>query len=231
MDLTKEDVAELLHISEAAVERFAKAGTLPSYEWNGGLRFSREELENWIYQSMTNAHPDLELMPQELIQHHWSQFSLYRAINRGVVLSNVKSTDKESVIREVMERVRDDVPLDTDSVCELLLEREKLSSTAMGRGVAIPHPREIILSGFLDIMVVVFPQQPIDWGSLDGELSKTLFFLFACDDKRHLNLLAKLAHLSATPEFHSVLERQPSKIELLQYVKSWELSIKKLVVS
>jgi PTS system nitrogen regulatory IIA component len=53
----------------------------------------------------------------------------------------------------------------------------------------------------------------------------TLFFLFACDDKRHLHLLAKLAHLSSKQENLEYLNTHPSKPELLTYIKQWESNL------
>ena len=76
------------------------------------------------------------------------------------------------------------------------------------------------------LVVVVFPSVPIEYGALDGQPVHTLFFLFACDDKRHLHLLAKLAHLSSRPENLSYLRTHPTKQELLDYLKNWETGVK-----
>ena len=230
MDLTKEDVAELLHISERAVKKLAKEGTLPSYEWGGEYRFSREELENWIYTS-SYEHLDFDGEAQKSTHNHWRQFSLYRAINKGVILHDIEAIEKKDVMREVLQKTSSELPLDTEVVYDMLLEREKLNSTALGKGIAIPHPREILLPGFLDIMIIAFPSQPIDWGALDGDPIHTLFFLFACDDKRHLNLLAKLAYLSSSSEFLAFCKSHPNKYEILEFIKTWEISIKNLINS
>ncbi|MCB1082906.1 MAG: PTS sugar transporter subunit IIA, partial [Simkania sp.] len=76
-----------------------------------------------------------------------------------------------------------------------------------------------------DVVVVVFPKTPIDWGALDENPVHTIFFLFACDDKRHLHLLAKLAHLSSNDEALELMRSKPLKKELLDYVKDWESSV------
>jgi len=72
---------------------------------------------------------------------------------------------------------------------------------------------------------VAFPSEPIDFGALDGEPVHSLFFLFSSQDKRHLHLLAKIAHLSSYPPALELLRSKPSKEILLSFVKDWEAKL------
>ena len=54
----------------------------------------------------------------------------------------------------------------------------------------------------------------------------TLFFLFASSDKMHLHLLAKLAHLTRDVGSLDFLSQKPTKPNLLQYVKNWEVGLR-----
>jgi PTS system nitrogen regulatory IIA component len=123
-----------------------------------------------------------------------------------------------------MVAIASDLHLDAEVITELLLDREKLMPTALSNGVGVPHTRDFLLQESFDVVVVVFPKEPIEYGALDGQPIHTLFFLFACDDKRHLHLLAKLAHLSSRPENLFYLQTHPNKQELLDYIKNWETS-------
>ena len=108
-------------------------------------------------------------------------------------------------------------------------DREKLMPTALSNGVAVPHTRDFLLQESFDVVAVAFPKNPIEFGALDGQPVHTLFFLCACDDKRHLHLLAKLAHLSSKEQNLDYLLTYPSKAELLDYVKNWEGNLKSSV--
>ena len=55
--------------------------------------------------------------------------------------------------------------------------------------------------------------------------SKSYACMFACDDKRHLHLLAKIAHLTRNPETLSFINSQPGKAHLLNYIKEWETNL------
>ncbi|MBM3195112.1 MAG: hypothetical protein FJZ60_05030 [Chlamydiae bacterium] len=54
---------------------------------------------------------------------------------------------------------------------------------------------------------------------------KVLFFLFACDDKRHLNLLAKIAHLTANKTLIDKIKTGLDKSTLLNWIRDWEQTL------
>ena len=128
-----------------------------------------------------------------------------------------------------MKVIAKELHLDADVLTELLLDRERLMPTALSHGLAVPHTRDFLLQDSFDVVSVVFPEEPIAYGALDGEKVHTLFFLFACDDKRHLHLLAKLAHLSSNPDNLALLKKRPSKEQLLEAIKTWEANLRPAV--
>lgn len=239
MDLKIKDVAELLNVSETTIRRWLAEGKIPAYRLHHQYRFSRIEIENWmlscrLQKETGNFLPSEEeqIYPQKKGKKEeqdskkgMQQFSLFRAIHRGGIFTDIHSAKKEELIRETMDRVSDDLGMDPHVMADLLLDREKLMPTALNNGIAVPHTRDFLLKGPADVVVVVFPKTPIHWGALDENPVHTIFFLFACDDKRHLHLLAKLAHLSSHDEALELMRSTPSKKELLDYIKDWESSV------
>jgi len=229
MDLKIKDVADLLNVHETTLRRWLVDGKIPAYRINQQYRFNRQEIEDWVMQQKQNKcggetpQPTPEAANQT--QRGSKQFSLYRAINKGGVLYNVPGKDKETIIKTTMKQIAADLHLDADTISDLLLDRERLQSTALGNGIAIPHTREFLLSNHFDVVTVVFLDKPIEYDSLDGKPVHTLFFLFASDDKRHLHLLAKIAHLNSQPEIQKLLQTRPTRDKLLEYIKEWESTI------
>ena len=219
MDLKLKDVAQLLDVSETTVRRWISDSKIPYYRLHQQYRFSRNEIENWVLSSKREETFEQEEPGERLGTH---QFGLYRAIHKGGVYMGVEGDSKEEVISIAMRRIAENLHLDVEVITELLLDRERLMPTALSNGIAVPHTRDFLLQESFDVVAVVFPKKPIEYGALDGKPVHTLFFLFACDDKRHLHLLAKLAHLSSKPENLSLLKRAPSKEHLLEYIKQWE---------
>ena len=232
MDLKLKDVAELLNVSEATIRRWISDGKIPYYRLNQQFRFSRSEIENWVLSCKQGGgfspfkNQDPEPAKERL---GTQQFGLYRAIHKGGVYREIPGDTKEEVIRNAVKQIARDIRLDAEVITELLLDREKLMPTALSNGVAVPHTRDFLLQESFDVVAVAFPKNPIEFGALDGQPVHTLFFLFACDDKRHLHLLAKLAHLSSKEQNLDYLLTYPSKAELLDYVKNWEGNLKSSV--
>jgi PTS system nitrogen regulatory IIA component len=242
MDLKIKDVAELLKVSETTVRRWLTDGKIPAYRLNHQYRFSRMEIEDWVMSrkltqpasSSTSPHKSENESSQENDESNQeipggsNQFSLYRAVNKGDVYDNIPGNTKEEVILAAMKLIARRYELDADVISELLLDRERLMPTALNHGLAVPHTRDFLLNTHYDVISIVFPQKPIEYGALDGKPVHTLFFLFACKDKRHLHLLAKLAHLSSNVEALKLLESHPNKNTLLEFIKGWESNIKTL---
>ena len=239
MDLKIKDVAQLLNVSETTIRRWLAEGKIPAYRLHHQYRFSRIEIEDWMLscrlqketgQFFPSEEEEIHLQTNRQKEDHDSkkgihQFSLFRAIHRGGIFTDVQSTQKEALVRETMDRVSNDLGMDPLVMADLLLDREKLMPTALNNRIAVPHTRDFLLKGPTDVVVVVFPKRPVDWGALDGNPVHTIFFLFACDDKRHLHLLAKLAHLSSNDQALKLMRSRPLKKELLDYVKGWEFSV------
>ncbi len=236
MDLKIKDVAELLNVSQSTVRKWLDEGQIPAYKIQGQDRFSKLEIESWVMNYRQEKKP--RNLPFEAtsekksFDHHTAatagsqKFSLFRALHKGETLHAVPGKTKEEIIRNATKQLAKTHGFDSDLWAELLIDRENLQPTALNNGLAVPHTRECILNPHHDFIAVVFPKEPIPYGALDGEPVHTLLFLSAGNDKRHLHLLAKLAHLSyQNKEFNSLLQKQPEKEALLEFVKAWESKI------
>ncbi len=226
MDLKLKDVAELLNVSETTIRRWISDSKIPYYRLNHQFRFSRDEIENWVLNLKQGGESPFDAQESGKERLGTQQFGLYRAVHKGGVYTNISGETKEEVICESVKEIARDLHLDAEVITELLLDRERLMPTALSNGIGVPHTRDFLLQESFDVIAVVFPKKPIEYGALDNKPVHTLFFLFACDDKRHLHLLAKLAHLSSKPENLQFLQKHPSKERLLEYIKNWEANLK-----
>ncbi|MFA5684420.1 MAG: PTS sugar transporter subunit IIA [Lysobacteraceae bacterium] len=104
-----------------------------------------------------------------------------------------------------------------DSLCA----REKLGSTALGHGIAIPHGRSQSLAGACACFVRL--ATPIDFGAPDGQPVDLLFALGVPEHftNQHLLLLSQLAEMFSHPEFTSRLRAAPDTIALHRLLSDW----------
>lgn len=238
MDLKIKDVAELLNVSETTVRRWLKDGKIPAYQLNHQYRFSRGEIEDWMMKCKLKLGKDgfspfeekqiyPPLQEDEGMRTGTQQYSLYRAMFKGGVISDVPVSNKQELIKSVMQKAAPRLGLDPDVCVELLMDREALMPTALNSGLAVPHPRDIVLEiPGSDTIITVFPDKPIEYGAMDGQPVHTLFFLFSASDKTHLHLLSKLAHLGSQPSALDFLASKPSQEALLAYIKEWEAKVR-----
>ncbi len=225
MDLKIKDVADLLKVSEKTIRKWISDRKIPNYRMNQHYYFSRSEIENWIIShkfDKTEEKVFLSSSPFSQSVGGSKQFSLFRAIHKGDVFYKLKGKTKEEIIRAAMKKVAPLIDVDAEVMIDLLLDRENLMPTALNNGIAVPHTRDTLLSTHYDVVIPVFLQEPLDYGALDGKPVHTLFFLFACEDKRHLDLLAKIAHLSSQSDALTFFQTKPTKEDLLGFIKEWE---------
>jgi len=238
MDLKIKDVADLLNVSETTIRRWITDGKIPNYRINQHYFFSRTEIENWVishelvkthgsspFTNKEREEPAETINQKNSVKGGSKQFSLFRAVHKGDVLHHLPGKTKEEVIRATMKIVAKKLHVDADVMTDLLLDREQMMPTALNNGIGVPHTRDSLLTGHQDTVIIVFPKEDLKYGALDGLPVHTLFFLFACEDKRHLHLLAKIAHLSSQSQTLDLFKTKPSKEAILGYLKKWESQI------
>jgi len=116
-------------------------------------------------------------------------------IARDAILPTVKAGSKKQILQEVAARARDVYGLDARQVCEGLLAREKLGSTAMGGGVAIPHARLPGITAIAGLFARL--EKPADFEAADGQGVDLIFVLLAPEESGadHLRALARVSRL------------------------------------
>ena len=122
---------------------------------------------------------------------------------------NLKSTDRESVLRELVDRIPElaDQPESKKTLLRALQEREQLYSTGIGDGIALPHSRNALV-GLVDQAVVVFGRHPkgVPYGAPDALPAKLFFLVVAPTVTQHLALLARLIRLLRDPKLRQALQ-------------------------
>jgi len=142
---------------------------------------------------------------------------------RDACLVDIRGETKPEVLRELAEALSAAVPtLDKSELYAMLVEREKLGTTAMGDGIAIPHAR----IDSLDRVLAVFglSRGGVDFDSLDGRATHLFFLLVAPgrEGSAHLLLLARLSRLLGVDAFRERLRQVQSTDELFRAIEEEE---------
>jgi nitrogen PTS system EIIA component len=129
------------------------------------------------------------------------------------------SREKNAALQEMAEGLASAHPsLDKKKVLGVLLERERISTTAIGEGVAIPHGK---LPG-VERVLGVFARSPegVDFASLDGGPSHLFFVLIAPENAAadHLKALARISRLLKDEAFRRRLMEGKTSQEIFQII-------------
>src|ERR1044071_1516405 len=141
MDLTVRDAARLLQTSENAIYRWIHDGTLPSYRVNDRYRLNRVELLEWATARSMKLSPEIFREEQDPLPAGL----LTQALHAGGVIYGLSGQDKASALEAICQALPLPPGIDRKDLYGVLLAREALGSTAIGNGIAIPHPRSPLI--------------------------------------------------------------------------------------
>jgi len=149
--------------------------------------------------------------------------ALSTLIERGGVYYNIGGSTAAEALREGIRGLSLPKGVDRDLLVTAVLEREALMPTAIGNGVAIPHPRNPILSDpAAQRVAVLFLKTPIPYEALDRKPVSVLFLILSSEAKSHLGVLASLSHLCQRRDFLELLADRPSTEELTRFIRAAE---------
>lgn len=118
----------------------------------------------------------------------------------AAVIPALKVNGKKQAIQELAARAAELTGQSERAILEVLLQREKLGSTGVGNGIAIPHGKLPKLGRLFGLFARL--ERPIDFEALDGQPVDLIFLLLAPEaaGADHLKALARVARLLRDPE-------------------------------
>jgi PTS system nitrogen regulatory IIA component len=138
-------------------------------------------------------------------------------LKQPLLLADLQAADKEGVLREMADHLAAhavDVQAPAGEVLSALLNRERLGSTGVGEGVAIPHAK----IGGLKNLVACFGRVPsgVPFDAIDYQPVRLIFVLLVPENSAgaHLKALARISRLLKNAEFRDRLLRLQGREEL-----------------
>ena len=144
---------------------------------------------------------------------------LHQIFKNNFLSENLTSNTKDEVLAELVGCLKNGgLKMDSAAAVAVLMQREKLGSTGIGDGVAIPHGK---LEN-LDELVVAFgrSKKGIDFDAIDGKPVNLFFLLFAPENSagQHLKTLAKISKMLKMPNFRKKLMEARDKNDLYKVI-------------
>ena len=136
------------------------------------------------------------------------------------IAPDLHGENKDQVVRELAHHLAGQHSgIDADRLVQVLWERERLGSTAIGDGIAIPHGKLPTLQSVLG----VFGRHAkgVDFDSLDGKVTHLFFLLVAPEDSvgQHLKALARVSRLLKDADFRQRLLAAAGRAEIYALIR------------
>lgn len=126
------------------------------------------------------------------------------------IIPDLKATSKKQVLTELASFAAGDLGIEDRAIADVLIERERLGSTGVGHGVAIPHGKLPQING----LYVAFARltKPVAFDSADGQPVDLVFLLLTSENagSDHLTALAKVSRLMRDERFCTILRGMDS---------------------
>jgi PTS system nitrogen regulatory IIA component len=145
-------------------------------------------------------------------------------LSPNAIVAELVATTKKEVLEELVALLSKEGKVkDVKSTVEVLIEREKLGSTGIGQGIAIPHAK----TDQAQTVVAAFglSRRGVQFDSLDGDPVNIFFLLVAPPDAAalHLKALARISRLLKDKFFRQSLRETKTSAEILKLIKEEDL--------
>ncbi len=120
---------------------------------------------------------------------------LAELLSLGGVVANLKASSKKQLLQELSQRAAQITGLSERAIFDVLLERERLGTTGVGNGIAIPHGKLAELERLHGLFAKL--ERPVDFDAVDDEPVDLVFLLLAPESAGadHLKALAWVSRL------------------------------------
>ncbi len=225
MELEIADLAQDLDLPIETLHRWIRQGRIPVHRQGDLCLFKRAILERWAlkhnlrfstHRSDRPALPEPEPTPDDLLT----------AMKRGGVFHDIAASDRDSALQAVVARIPGLSEPERKALLEGLREREQMSSTGIGNGVAIPHPR-MPIEEVIDkaCIYTFFLAEPVDFSAVDDRPVFVLFVMLCPSIQIHLQLLSRLSFCVRDSEFISFLRQVPDQASLFSRIAEFERTL------
>ncbi|MBK8549842.1 MAG: PTS sugar transporter subunit IIA [Ignavibacteria bacterium] len=144
-------------------------------------------------------------------------------LNEKIIAVDLECIDKDDAINKMVDLAGNSgLMTNIEKVRQCVFDREKLVSTGVGKGFAIPHGKTDEIKDIVAAFAIL--KNPIDFDSIDLEPVKFIFLIIGKESllNAHIKLLSRISRLMNKDDFRERLEEAKSPAEVLKLFKEEE---------
>ncbi len=217
--MTLRDVAEYLQLNERTVLKMAQKNEIPSTKVVNQWRFMRSLINEWLMYKMETLPPHLDTGREALK----SEVKLHKLARPNLINLNVVPGDKMKILGQLTyPMVQSGFLTRRKYFLDRLIERENMMTTAVGNGIAMPHPRHPIPNLFTESAIAVgICRKGTDFAADDAKPVHLFFTVCSSDDTHHLHILATIAKIASDNQLTKKLRKPRTPEEVVDILKEF----------
>jgi nitrogen PTS system EIIA component len=217
MDLLLRDIVKIFQVSEQTIQTWIGKKNMPFMKANDQYSFNYIEILDWALEQKINLTPEaLSFGDSENQQPSM----VYQAIKNGQIYYDIPGDTLEAVLKSIVDVLALPKGLNKQSFFQMLVSREKMMSTGLGNGIAIPHVRNpVVLNIAQPSISLCFLNKPVDFKALDAKPVFILFLLLSPSVPQHLAILSRLAFCLQNPKLQEFLHAKASREQILGEIR------------
>ncbi len=149
--------------------------------------------------------------------------NIFSLLNTKTVLPNLKADDKAEVLDKMVSSLKDNVSNEElEKIREAVFEREKIMSTGVGKGLAIPHGKAAGIEQTYASFAIL--KEPVDYEAIDDQPVNMIFLLVGpqASNSFHIKMLSRISRLMNNSDFRDRLRQCNSSEQIIEQFKSEE---------
>ncbi|MDR3138555.1 MAG: PTS sugar transporter subunit IIA [Treponema sp.] len=153
-------------------------------------------------------------------------------IQKGGVFAGIPGTNPREVLTSLLEIIPLPASAPRGELLKAVLEREALMSTAIGCGIALPHPRNPLVSRDEEqFLIIAFLKNPVDWRALDSLPVHTALLAVSSSPKQHLRTLSEINFFCQQESFRELLVKRSPQERIIKVIQEAERAWKSTTLS
>jgi mannitol/fructose-specific phosphotransferase system IIA component (Ntr-type) len=221
--MTLEEAAEFLNMSAEAVNLLVEKG-LTHKDPSGRLYIKTSDLGDLINRGIAGF--DISQLNKLEKNYKENQILITPLLNPQCLKRKLLGQSKTAIIAELVDLLVEQGGVDKKhrkKILNAVIDRERMCSTALADGVAIPHPRQP-LKGIIKKprLVLGLSWHGVDFESFDGKPTHVVVLLCTTKLDQHLQIIARLSRLLRNPRMRVALCRAQDENELIETFAQFE---------
>ncbi|MCL2831931.1 MAG: PTS sugar transporter subunit IIA [Treponema sp.] len=144
-------------------------------------------------------------------------------LERGGIYYGLPGGPVQKILETFINTIRIPDSITSRILLKAVMEREALMTTGIGNGIAVPHPRNPVITAPEEQFAAIgFLEHSADWKALDGKPVNSLILLVSASAQYHLKTLSIVSFFCQQDEFNKLLNEKAEGSKIIDYIKNTE---------